>query len=55
MDPKDHKEDGFLTMTEVMDLKLNADVAALTACSTGMRKNLTGEGVMHMGRALGLS
>ena len=51
VDSQDRKRDGFLTMTEVMDLKFNADVAALTACSTGMGKNLTGEGVMHMGRA----
>ena len=51
VDSQDRNRDGFLTMTEVMGLKLNADVAALTACSTGMGKNLTGEGVMHMGRA----
>jgi len=38
-------------MTEVMGLKLNAEVAALTACNTGMGKNLTGEGVMGMDRA----
>ncbi|MBI3798436.1 MAG: tetratricopeptide repeat protein, partial [Deltaproteobacteria bacterium] len=38
-------QDGFLTMSEVMGLKLNAEVAALTACNTGMGKNLTGEGV----------
>jgi len=49
--PQDRNNDGFLTMTEVMGLKLNADVAALTACSTGVGKTLTGEGVMHMGRA----
>jgi len=35
----------------VMDLKLNADMVALTACNTGVGKNLTGEGVMGMGRA----
>lgn len=50
-DSQDRSKDGFLTMTEVMDLKLNADVAALTACNTGLGKNLTGEGVMGMGRA----
>jgi tetratricopeptide (TPR) repeat protein len=42
---------GFLTMSEVMDLKLSADVVALTACGTGLGKNLTGEGVMGLGRA----
>lgn len=43
--------DGFLTMTEVMGLKLEADVVALTACETGLGKNVSGEGVMGMGRA----
>ena len=43
--------DGFLTMTEVVALKLEADVVALTACETGVGKNVSGEGVMGMGRA----
>lgn len=44
-------QDGFLRMSEVMGLKLNADVVALTACQTGLGKRLTGEGTMGMGRA----
>lgn len=44
-------EDGFLTMSEVMDLRLNATCSALTACETGLGKNISGEGVMGMGRA----
>jgi tetratricopeptide (TPR) repeat protein len=47
--PKD--QDGFLRMTEVMGMKLNANVVALTACQTGLGSNLAGEGVMSMGRA----
>jgi CHAT domain-containing protein len=43
--------DGFLKMSDVMGLKLNADVVALTACQTGLGKQLSGEGVMSMGRA----
>lgn len=43
--------DGFLTMNEVMGLKLDAEVVALTACETGLGKNVSGEGVMGMGRA----
>ncbi len=43
--------DGFLTMTEVMGLNLNAKVVALTACETGVGENIEGEGVMAMGRA----
>ena len=47
--PKD--QDGFVRMTEVMGMKLNADVVALTACQTGLGNNLAGEGVMSMGKA----
>jgi CHAT domain-containing protein len=43
--------DGFLTMSEVMGLKLKAEVAALTACKTGLGRQVGGEGVMGMGRA----
>jgi CHAT domain-containing protein len=43
--------DGFLTMSEVMGLKMKSDVVALTACETGVGKNVSGEGVMGMGRA----
>jgi tetratricopeptide (TPR) repeat protein len=44
-------QDGFLRMTEVMGLKLNCEVAALTACQTGLGRHLSGEGTMGMGRA----
>jgi tetratricopeptide (TPR) repeat protein/CHAT domain-containing protein len=43
--------DGFLTLTDVMGLKIPADVVALTACDTGVGKNIRGEGVMGMGKA----
>ncbi len=42
---------GFLTMTDVMKLKADLSIVALTACQTGLGKNQTGEGVMSMGRA----
>ena len=44
-------EDGFLTSTEVLALKLNADLAVLSACKTGTGELVTGEGVMGMSRA----
>ena len=50
-DAADPNKDGFLTMTEVMGLKIGADLVALTACNTGVGKQQTGEGVMGMGRA----
>lgn len=43
--------DGFLKMSEVMSLKMDADLVALTACQTGLGNDLSGEGVMSMGRA----
>jgi len=45
------ERDGFLTLSEVMSLNLGSDVSALTACETGMGRQLSGEGVMGMGRA----
>jgi CHAT domain-containing protein len=38
-------------MSDILSLKMNADVVALTACQTGLGKDLSGEGVMSMGRA----
>ena len=43
--------DGYLRMTEVMGLNMNADIVALTACQTGLGKQISGEGTMGMGRA----
>jgi len=46
-----HGTDGFLTLSDVLGLQMNADVVALTACQTGLGKYLSGEGLMSMGRA----
>lgn len=43
--------DGFLKMSDILSLKMNADIVALTACQTGLGKDVSGEGVMSMGRA----
>jgi len=44
-------QDGFLRLTEVMSLKINCDIVALTACQSGLGKQISGEGIMGMGRA----
>jgi CHAT domain-containing protein len=44
------KEDGFLNTYEIYNMKLNARLAVLSACSTGSGKLQKGEGVMSMAR-----
>jgi tetratricopeptide (TPR) repeat protein len=43
--------DGYLRMSEVTGLRMNADMVALTACQTGLGRRISGEGTMGMGRA----
>ncbi len=45
------QDDGFLTLTEVLELKLDADMVVLSACSTGKGKMMEGEGVANFARA----
>lgn len=45
------KDDGFLTLSEVLELRLNADMVVLSACSTGRGKMMEGEGVANFARA----
>lgn len=52
LSPGDHSsEDGVLQLSEIMRLKLNADVVTLSACSTGLGKLLAGEGIIGLTRA----
>jgi CHAT domain-containing protein len=44
-------DDGFLTMSEVFGLKLNAELAVLSACVTGRGEVMEGEGVANFARA----
>ncbi|MEG3904999.1 CHAT domain-containing protein [Microcoleus sp. B4-C5] len=44
-------DDGLLTSSEILDLKLNAELVVLSACNTG-RGKLTGDGVLGLSRAL---
>jgi CHAT domain-containing protein len=43
--------EGFLTMEEVEHLQLRADLVTLSACQTGLGRQITGEGTMGMARA----
>uniref|UniRef100_A0A7C4AIN9 CHAT domain-containing protein n=1 Tax=Thermodesulfovibrio aggregans TaxID=86166 RepID=A0A7C4AIN9_9BACT len=44
-------DDGFLTLSEVTGMKLNADMVVLSACVTGVGKEVEGEGVVNFARA----
>jgi CHAT domain-containing protein len=44
-------DDGFLTMSEVLGLSLDADMVVLSACLTGRGKIMEGEGVVSLARA----
>lgn len=45
------EDDGFLTLSEVLGLKLNADLVVLSACVTGLGRFIDGEGVLNFSRA----
>jgi CHAT domain-containing protein/predicted negative regulator of RcsB-dependent stress response len=44
-------DNGFLTLSEVLGLKLNAELVVLSACSTGQGSLMEGEGVASFARA----
>jgi CHAT domain-containing protein len=43
-------QNGFLTLSEVEEMKLNSEMAVLSACDTGSGKYFTGEGIMGLSR-----
>ena len=47
----DANEDGFLTMQEVLGLKLDADWVVLSACNTASSDGSSGEALSGLGRA----
>ena len=44
-------DDGFLTFSKVLQLKLDADLVTLAACMTGVGQMMQGEGVLNFARA----
>ncbi|MCF4967770.1 CHAT domain-containing tetratricopeptide repeat protein [Nostoc sp. CMAA1605] len=45
------QDDGLLTASEILDLKLNAELVVLSACDTG-RGRISGDGVIGLSRSL---
>jgi CHAT domain-containing protein/tetratricopeptide (TPR) repeat protein len=45
------REDGLLQVREVFNLELQADLVVLSACRTGLGKEVSGEGLLGMTRA----
>ena len=44
-------DDGFLTLSEIMSINLNAELVSLSASCTGVGKIIEGEGVLSLGYA----
>jgi tetratricopeptide (TPR) repeat protein len=47
----DASDDGFLTLSEVLDLELGAQMVFLADCHTGRGQGLEGQGVINLARA----
>jgi CHAT domain-containing protein/Flp pilus assembly protein TadD len=48
----DSKENGLLQVYEIFNLDLSADLVVLSACETALGKNVRGEGLLGVSRAL---
>ncbi len=50
VDERGHAEDGFLRVHDIYNLKLPAEVVVLSACETGLGKEIKGEGLVGLTR-----
>ncbi len=50
LDEKGQSQDGFLRLHEIYNLKLNAELVSLSACQTGLGKDIRGEGLIGLTR-----
>jgi Uncharacterized protein conserved in bacteria len=49
-DTQGHRQDGFLRLNEVYNMKLRADLVVLSACQTALGKEIKGEGLIGLTR-----
>lgn len=50
VDDRGKEQDGFLGLQDIYNLNLNADLVVLSACRTGLGKEVAGEGLVGMTR-----